>query len=376
MENSPDHVENFYVYVKNSLENSHEQLENSPNHMENSHVHVENSTEQMEISPDHVEKSHVHLENSPNLSGDPFGFTPLNSNQSGNEAVESVAYEGVPSLGTIESVPKNMSPGGSKHDHVDSLALSPKPINVKAFWGNRLCDFATSSARGKWLATGSDLLFMSVYSPQDMPRKRQLWAYITGIINRWHGELNSIQDSWNNDGVHASNAMILFENKLKSLKQTLKTLSIQKKSIREHDRRVLQEYLLETDSRLDKGEGLPDDLPNRANTFQDIGVIDIKISVDMAQKDKVKWAIEMDENSKFFHDIVNKKRRQQAIKGILVDGEWIDNPDRVKREFYNHFVNKFSAPHWSRVPMECIFPGHLVANFYHDLEGDIFVKET
>ncbi|GJV48254.1 hypothetical protein Tco_1438466 [Tanacetum coccineum] len=59
----------------------------------------------------------------------PPGFTPLNSNQSGNEAVENVDHEGISSLGTIESVPKNMSPGGSKHDHVDSLAPSPKPIN-------------------------------------------------------------------------------------------------------------------------------------------------------------------------------------------------------------------------------------------------------
>nr|GEX96131.1 hypothetical protein [Tanacetum cinerariifolium] len=50
--------------------------------------------------------------------------------------------------------------------------------------------------------------------------------------------------------------------------------SIQKKSIREHDLRVLRDYLLEIDSRLDKGDGLPDDLPNHAKTFHDIGGID------------------------------------------------------------------------------------------------------
>ncbi|GJU53674.1 RNA-directed DNA polymerase, eukaryota, reverse transcriptase zinc-binding domain protein [Tanacetum coccineum] len=42
---------------------------------------------------------------------------------------------------------------------------------------------------------------------------------------------------------------------------------IQKKSIMEHDRRALQDYLLEIDSCLDKREGLPDDLPNYAKTF-------------------------------------------------------------------------------------------------------------
>nr|GEY36688.1 RNA-directed DNA polymerase, eukaryota, reverse transcriptase zinc-binding domain protein [Tanacetum cinerariifolium] len=130
-----------------------------------------------------------------------------------------------------------------------------------------------------------------------------------------------VEDSWNNDGGHASNVMILLKNKLKSLKQTLKTLSIQKKSIREHDRRVLLDYLLKINLRLDKEEGLPDDLPNRSKIFHDIIVMDHKIYVDMPQKAKVKWAIEGDADSNFFHSIVNKKRRQQAIKGILVDEE-------------------------------------------------------
>ncbi|GKC54079.1 hypothetical protein Tco_1076824 [Tanacetum coccineum] len=52
----------------------------------------------------------------------------VNSNQSENEAVENVAHEGIP-LDTTENVHKSMSPGGSKHDHADSLAPSPKPFN-------------------------------------------------------------------------------------------------------------------------------------------------------------------------------------------------------------------------------------------------------
>ncbi|GKA84830.1 RNA-directed DNA polymerase, eukaryota, partial [Tanacetum coccineum] len=59
----------------------------------------------------------------------------------------------------------------------------------------------------------------------------------------------------------------------------------------------------------------------------------------------------------------------QAIKGILVDGEWIDNPGRVKRDFYNHFTTRFSAPDWSRVPMEVLSLDVLGVILYHDLEG-------
>nr|GEV22513.1 RNA-directed DNA polymerase, eukaryota, reverse transcriptase zinc-binding domain protein [Tanacetum cinerariifolium] len=90
---------------------------------------------------------------------------------------------------------------------------------IKAFWGNMLFDFATSSARGKsggilcvwdkslfhkkrtyatehclcvectWIANNSDLLFISVYSPQELSLKRALWTYMAGIINCWHGEV-------------------------------------------------------------------------------------------------------------------------------------------------------------------------------------------
>nr|GFA17100.1 RNA-directed DNA polymerase, eukaryota, reverse transcriptase zinc-binding domain protein [Tanacetum cinerariifolium] len=43
-------------------------------------------------------------------------------------------------------------------------------------------------------------------------------------------------------------------------------------------------------------------------------------------KSKVKWAVEGDENSKFFHGIINKRRAQQAIRGIFVDGFWETDP--------------------------------------------------
>nr|KAJ0225541.1 hypothetical protein LSAT_V11C100042220 [Lactuca sativa] len=46
----------------------------------------------------------------------------------------------------------------------------------------------------------------------------------------------------------------------------------------------------------------------------------IKIT-NVAQKEKVKWGIEADENTKFFHGVINKKRSQLAISGIKEEGE-------------------------------------------------------
>ncbi|GJY27528.1 RNA-directed DNA polymerase, eukaryota [Tanacetum coccineum] len=95
----------------------------------------------------------------------------------------------------------------------------------------------------------------------------------------------------------------------------------------------------------------------------------------MAQKAKIKWSVEGDENSKFFHGIVNKKRRHLAIKGILVDGEWIENPNRVKSEFYSYYSNIFSAPEWNHSPFEGNFPRRLDYDQACDLEGVVSIEE-
>nr|GEV48351.1 RNA-directed DNA polymerase, eukaryota, reverse transcriptase zinc-binding domain protein [Tanacetum cinerariifolium] len=119
-----------------------------------------------------------------------------------------------------------------------------------------------------------------------------------------------------------------------------------------------------------RGVGLPDDLLNQAKIVRDLQAINKKDSIDLAQKAKVKWAIEGDENTKFFHGVVNKKRRYLAIKGILNDGEWIDNLTHVKTEFYNHFANRFSHPNWTRVPLEDQFPRRLNIELSRYLERD------
>nr|GEV22641.1 RNA-directed DNA polymerase, eukaryota [Tanacetum cinerariifolium] len=66
-------------------------------------------------------------------------------------------------------------------------------------------------------------------------------------------------------------------------------------------------------------------------------------------KAKIQWAIEGNENSKYFHAIINKKQANLSVKGIMVDGDWIVDPDLVKHEFRNHFADRFQDPGPRRV---------------------------
>ncbi|GKA04878.1 hypothetical protein Tco_0683998 [Tanacetum coccineum] len=77
--------------------------------------------------------------------------------------------------------------------------------------------------------------------------------------------------------------------------------------------------------------------------LQEIEKIDKFASMDIIQKAHVKWDIEGDENSKFFHGLINQKRRNQMINGIMVEGNWITNPCLIKDAFLQFYKRKFQA---------------------------------
>ncbi|GJX27849.1 RNA-directed DNA polymerase, eukaryota [Tanacetum coccineum] len=98
-------------------------------------------------------------------------------------------------------------------------------------------------------------------------------------------------------------------------------------------------------------------------------------NIDNAQKAKVKWSIEGDENSKFFHGIINKKRSTLAIRGMMVNGEWVIDPNRVKEEFRKHFSHQFLKPPDSRCTLNFAFPKQLIAEQRDFLDGWVSREE-
>lgn len=56
----------------------------------------------------------------------------------------------------------------------------------------------------------------------------------------------------------------------------------------------------------------------------------------MHQKARSKWVREGDGNSRFFHAMVNGRRRKNFVRVLIMDRVWEDNLSRVKHE-----VNKF-----------------------------------
>ncbi|GJS65514.1 RNA-directed DNA polymerase, eukaryota [Tanacetum coccineum] len=102
---------------------------------------------------------------------------------------------------------------------------------------------------------------------------------------------------------------------------------------------------------------------------------DIDKKLDCGEATKVKWAIEGDENTNYFHGIINKKRANFSIRGVMVDGEWIVEPIRVKEAFRNHFASQFHHPSSGRSHINFTFPNRLSQEQTKDLEYHVFMDE-
>ncbi|KAJ0806196.1 putative Endonuclease/exonuclease/phosphatase superfamily [Helianthus annuus] len=63
--------------------------------------------------------------------------------------------------------------------------------------------------------------------------------------------------------------------------------------------------------------------------------------MDLRQRSRIKWAKEGDENSKFFHSMINSRKASNSIHGIEVNGVWISKPTLVKKEVFRFFRDKF-----------------------------------
>ncbi|GJY06599.1 RNA-directed DNA polymerase, eukaryota [Tanacetum coccineum] len=135
--------------------------------------------------------------------------------------------------------------------------------------------------------------------------------------------------------------LVTFKKKLQNLKQNIHEWVASKKSSSYQLKKEHQARLSSIDAKVDQGCASEEDFINRKDSLKVLGELDHLETKDLAQKAKLKWALRGDENSGFFHSTLKKKRRHLAIKGILKNGEWIEDPNLVKAEFLDHFRTRF-----------------------------------
>nr|GFD12004.1 RNA-directed DNA polymerase, eukaryota [Tanacetum cinerariifolium] len=73
--------------------------------------------------------------------------------------------------------------------------------------------------------------------------------------------------------------------------------------------------------------------------------------------------------------MLNKKRRTLNVRGVLVDGSWIDNPIDVKDEFFNHVSMRFRNPDPKEAYIEMDFPNVLSQEDKQFIEREVSIDE-
>lgn len=67
-----------------------------------------------------------------------------------------------------------------------------------------------------------------------------------------------------------------------------------------------------------------------------------------AQKAKIRWLKEGDVNSKFFHRVINFRRKTNEIVGLNLNGQWTEDVKKIKDGVRNFFKDHFSKRGGSR----------------------------
>ncbi|GJZ60787.1 RNA-directed DNA polymerase, eukaryota, reverse transcriptase zinc-binding domain protein, partial [Tanacetum coccineum] len=146
------------------------------------------------------------------------------------------------------------------------------------------------------------------------------------LYNSWllrDGFDDLIKSEWDSLDSNNFGFPIKCHEKFRILKAKIRQWNNNNKTMERNRKATALEELSSIEKKIDEGSASPSDTENRLNLLHELENIDKFASMDLIQKARVKWDIERDENTKFFHGLINQKRRNQMINGIMVEGNWI-----------------------------------------------------
>nr|GFC74390.1 RNA-directed DNA polymerase, eukaryota [Tanacetum cinerariifolium] len=153
-----------------------------------------------------------------------------------------------------------------------------------------------------------------------------------------------ITQTWNSISLNDSNVMVCFKKKLQALKKVIRLWIGNYKRNQMNRMTKIKSKLKDIDKLLDQLGANDDLLSARSELLKEYHDIQSVETREFIQKAKIKWAIEGDETSKFFYGMINRKRANLADKGVMIEGEWVDDPSKVKDEFRDYFASRLCDP--------------------------------
>ncbi|CAL0333597.1 unnamed protein product [Lupinus luteus] len=168
--------------------------------------------------------------------------------------------------------------------------------------------------------------------------------------NCWFSEggfINFVASEWSKMMVSGRGSFV-FKEKLKLLKKSLKIWNAEHFGML--DKKIADQVSIINfvDGKGGDGTLSSEDIEIRKVALADLWRFSSKKDNLLRQKARQRWLRDGDSNSKFFHAWINRRRRSSEILGLTIDGEWVDDPSRVKDHIRLFFEARFSEAHWNR----------------------------
>nr|GEY43012.1 RNA-directed DNA polymerase, eukaryota [Tanacetum cinerariifolium] len=288
-------------------------------------------------------------------------------------------------------------------------------MDVKLMWGNSNYNYVYSEAVGNsggilcvweatvfkkdyatisdnfiaiyetWLTSNSKVLFVAIYAPQQVSRKRLLWDYVSTLIDCWNGEVVVLGDFNEVQNIDERRGSCFNPTSARVFDQFISASGIVNVKMEGYTFTWSHPSGSKM-SKLDRfrvSEGIFSIFPSITAVCLDRHISDHRpIIVCEVQADfgpipfrfYHSWIIlegfdAMVEQTwrSFSHNDANrmirfKKKIQDlklAIRGVFVDGIWCTNPNKVKEAFFKHFEARFKKPVNHRLKINFLFSKRL-----------------
>ncbi|XP_077234220.1 uncharacterized protein LOC143876406 [Tasmannia lanceolata] len=147
---------------------------------------------------------------------------------------------------------------------------------------------------------------------------------------------------WWADCAFSGPSDVVIGKKLRFIKGKLKAWAKEQKEIALGRKRVLEDRLLEIHSLADRGSATAEDFEQQGRLIQEHKELLRLEEISWRQKSRVKWLMEGDKNTAFFHAIASARRRRNRIESLEVEGAVVSDRERIIAETIAFYRSLYS----------------------------------
>ncbi|KAH1197490.1 1-acyl-sn-glycerol-3-phosphate acyltransferase 1, chloroplastic [Glycine max] len=164
------------------------------------------------------------------------------------------------------------------------------------------------------------------------------------VLDSWlnqKGYQRMVKETWSKDQQGGWGGIVL-KNKLRNLKNIIKQWSKVNADINVSKIQRLRQQLNDLEITAADRPLSQDEVKVKKSIQQELWEVSNVYESMLRQKSREKWIKEGDSNTTYFHKVLNCRRNYNALQGLFIDGNWVQQPDRVKDEVLNFFLHRFN----------------------------------